>query len=161
VIKNRNFLLAFRVIVGAFFVWSGGLKVLHPLVFADNILAYGVFPMGLAFIAALTLPWVEVVCGILLLIGLFRRAAALVISALLVAFIILVIVTMARGVDTVCGCLGALSGKVGWKLLTQDVVLLCLALNTLISPKSFLALDAVHKNLRGTRQAGDDHGSQG
>jgi len=149
--KNKYFLLASRVIVGAFFAWAGALKVLHPLGFADDIMAYGVFPKGLAFVAALTLPWGEVVCGVLLLIGLFRRAAALVISALLAAFIILVIVTMARGVDLVCGCLGALSGKVGWKLLAQDIVLSILALTVLGSRSTTLSLDG-KRSLRG---AGD------
>jgi uncharacterized membrane protein YphA (DoxX/SURF4 family) len=149
--KNKHFLLGFRLIVGAFFVWAGALKVFHPLGFADDIMAYGLFPRGLALIAALTLPWVEVVCGALLLIGLFRRAAALVIAALLVAFIILVVITMARGLDLVCGCLGALSGKVGWKLLAQDIVLLFLALTVLGSRSTALSLDG-KRSLRG---AGD------
>jgi uncharacterized membrane protein YphA (DoxX/SURF4 family) len=149
--KNKYFLLACRVIVGAFFIWAGALKVFHPLGFAGDIMAYGIFPRGLALIAALTLPWIEVVCGALLLISFFRRAAALVISALLAAFILLVIITMARGVDLVCGCLGALSGKVGWKLLAQDIVLLILALTVLGSRAMELSLDG-KRSLRG---AGD------
>lgn len=129
------------MIVGAFFIWAGAIKVFHPLAFADDIMAYGLFPQGLALVAALTLPWVEVSCGVLILVGLCRRAAALVISALLAAFIILVVVTMARGVDLVCGCLGALSGKVGWKLAAQDIVLLFLSLIVLGSRSAELSLD--------------------
>ncbi len=140
-IRNKYLLLAFRLIVGAFFVWAGALKVIHPLAFAQDILDYHVFPASLAFFLGLTLPWVELICGFLLMLGLFRRASVLIISALLYSFIVLVVFTMARGLDLICGCLGPLSGKVGWQLLGQDIVLLALSLVLFLSPSAELSLD--------------------
>jgi putative oxidoreductase len=141
VVKNKYALLAFRLIVGGVFIWSGALKILHPLDFAQNIAAYELFPKWICLLVGLALPWVEEVTGLLLVLGLFRRGAALVASGMLAAFILLVSVTMIRGLSLTCGCFGSFSGKVGWTLLVQDVVLLFLALNVVISSLSFLALD--------------------
>ena len=140
-IRNKYVLLAFRLIVGAFFVWAGALKVIHPLAFAQDILEYHVFPASLAFFLGLALPWVELICGLLLILGLYRRASALIILGLLFSFIVLIVFTMARGIDLVCGCLGPLSGKVGWTLLGQDIILLFFSLIVLFSRSAELSLD--------------------
>ena len=142
-IRNKYVLLAFRLIVGAFFVWAGALKVIHPLAFAQDILDYHVFPASLAFFLGLTLPWVELIFGFLLMLGLFRRASAFIISALLFSFIVLVIFTLARGLDLVCGCLGPLSGKVGWQLLGQDIILLLFSVIAFFSRSAELSLDGI------------------
>jgi uncharacterized membrane protein YphA (DoxX/SURF4 family) len=150
-IRNKYVLLAFRLVVGAFFVWAGALKVIHPLAFVQDILDYRVFSQAVAFFLGLTMPWVELVSGLLLMLGLYRRASALIISALLASFIILIVVTMARGLDLICGCLGPLSGKVGWKLVGQDVLLLLFSLIVFFSRSAELSLDGK----LGLRGAGD------
>jgi len=140
-IKNRYVLLAFRLVLGGVFIWSGTLKVLHPLEFAQNVAAYKLFPQWMCFLAGMALPWVELAAGLLLVLGLFRRAAALVAAGLLAGFIILVAVTMLRGLDLSCGCFGSFSGKVGWALLVQDIVLLALAVSVFLSSDPRLSLD--------------------
>ncbi len=138
-------LFAFRLIVGGVFIWSGMLKILHPLDFAQNVAAYELFPQWMSLLAGLALPWVEAVAGLLLVLGLFRRGAALVAAGLLLSFIVLVAVTMVRGLSLTCGCFGSFSGKVGWTLLVQDVMLLILSLNVLTSRSIWLALDNFSK----------------
>ncbi len=140
-VRNRYILFAFRLIVGGVFIWSGILKAIHPLDFAQNVSAYKVFPGWMSLAIAACLPWVETAAGVLLVGGLFRRGAALVTSGMLAGFIILVAGTMARGLDLTCGCFGSLSGRVGWPLLVQDIVLLYLSLNLLLSSRSFAELD--------------------
>ena len=142
-IKNRIARLVFRLIVGGVFIWSGTLKVLHPLEFAQNVAAYELFPQWMCFLAGLTLPWVELAAGLLLVLGLFRRAAALVAAGMLAGFILLVAVTMVRGLDLSCGCFGSLSGKVGWTLLVQDILLLVMAASVLLSSDPRLSLDGL------------------
>jgi len=139
--RNKYLLLAFRLVVGGVFIWSGMLKVLDPLGFAQNVEAYELFPRWMCLLVAVTLPFVEVVTGLLLVLGLFRRAAALIACGLLSGFIILVAVTMVRGLDLSCGCFGSFSGKVGWPLLVQDIVLLFMALYVFLSRNTFLSLD--------------------
>jgi putative oxidoreductase len=148
VVRNRHVLFLFRLIAGGVFVWSGLLKAVHPLDFAQSVANYRLFPPWLSLAAGLALPWVEVVAGALLAAGLLRRAAALVVSGLLGFFIILVAVTMLRGLDLSCGCFGSLSGRVGWALLLQDAALLYLALSVFLSPGSFLSLDSALPGFR-------------
>jgi putative oxidoreductase len=141
-VRNKYILLAFRLIVGGVFVWSGLLKAVHPLDFAQNVENYQLLPRLLSLVVGLALPWVEMAAGLLLVLGLFRRGAALAAAGLLGAFIILISVTIVRGLDLSCGCFGSLSGKVGWTLLAQDVVLLAMAVNILLSPPAHFSLDS-------------------
>lgn len=140
---NRWVLLAFRAAVGGVFFWAGMLKVLDPLAFARGIEAYRVFPRPAAFFLALTLPYIEVACGALLVLGLLRRPAALTASAFLAGFVVLVAATMARGLDVSCGCFGSFSGKADLRLLVQDVVLLALSVLILFSRRDPLSLDGL------------------
>jgi putative oxidoreductase len=132
-IRHKDLLLVFRLIVGGAFFTEGLLKVGNPLEFAQNIKNFRVVSYELSFLAALILPWIEILCGALLLTGILRRPSALLVSGLLVGFIILVAVTMARGIDTDCGCFGSLSHKADWLLLFQDGILLFLSVNILFA----------------------------
>ena len=128
VIRNRWLLLFLRIIVGGVFIWAGALKIADPLAFAQSIKNYQVFPNALAFLIAVVLPWVEVLSGAFLIIGLFKRSSALLISLLLVGFIGLVALALARGVDTSCGCFGSFSRRADLSLILTDAVLLVFAL---------------------------------
>lgn len=132
-IRNKYIILAFRLIVGGMFFASGILKIGDPLEFAQNIKNFRIVSHEVSFITALILPWIEILCGALLITGILRRPSALLASGLLVGFIILVAVTMARGIDTDCGCFGSLSHKADWWLLLQDGVLLLMSLSVLLA----------------------------
>jgi len=132
-IRNKYFLLALRLIVGGVFFASGLLKVGDPLAFAQDIKNFRIVSHEVSFITALILPWIEILCGALLITGILRRPSALLASGLLIGFIILVGVTMARGIDTDCGCFGSLSHKADWWLLLQDGVLLLMSLSVLFA----------------------------
>jgi putative oxidoreductase len=132
-IRNKYLLLAFRLIVGGAFFAAGLLKVGDPLAFAQNIKNFLIVSHQASLLAALILPWIEILCGALLITGILRRPSALLVSGLLVGFIILVGITMARGIDTDCGCFGSLSHKADWWLLLQDGVLLLMSLSVLLA----------------------------
>ncbi len=128
-IQNKQIILAFRFLIGAVFIWSGIIKIIDPLLFAQDVANYRIFPQSLSFLIALILPWIEVSCGLLLVLGIWSRAAALMISGLLGAFLILLVITLFRGIDVTCGCFGALSHTVDYRLLLLDSGLLFLSLN--------------------------------
>ncbi len=113
-IKNKTLLVVFRMVLGGLFIYAGIVKVLDPLDFAQNIRNYRLVGQSLAFVAAIVLPWLEILAGVALAAGIWKRASALIISGLLVLFIILTLVTIARGLDVECGCFGALSRKSGF-----------------------------------------------
>jgi putative oxidoreductase len=124
VIRNKAVLLAFRLIVGGVFVWAAVLKIRDPLGFAQNIANYRVVGDAIAFWTALVLPWIELAAGAFLIVGLWRRTSALLISMMLAGFIVLVAVTVARGIDVDCGCFGSLSRRADLVLILQDAALL-------------------------------------
>ena len=128
-ISRKYILLAFRFILGGVFVWSGILKILDPLQFAQDVSNYQTFPQDLAFAAALVLPWVELLCGVFLLLGVFRLGSSVLVSLLLLAFLALIAITLIRGIDVECGCFGSFSRKVDFKLILTDAALLFLSLS--------------------------------
>lgn len=127
-IRHRWLLLLFRVIVGGVFIWAGALKIADPLGFAQSIKNYQVVPHTLAFLISIVLPWVEVLSGAFLIIGVFKRSSALLISLLLIGFIGLVALALVRGIDTSCGCFGSLDRRADLSLILIDAVLLVLAM---------------------------------
>ena len=135
-IRNKYILIAFRLVVGGMFIWAGVSKIIDPLGFAQNIVNYRVFPEGISFFLALVLPWIEVICGVFLILGIFRSASALLLSGFLVVFLVLIATTLVRGIDIDCGCFGSLSGKVDYTLILMDSILLFFCLNIYFSRKA-------------------------
>lgn len=132
-IRNKAMLWVFRLVVGGVFIWAGLLKIMDPLEFAQNVANYRVFPRDLSFFIALVLPWLEVLCGILVIFGIFRSASSLLLSGLLGIFLILITVTILRGLDVDCGCFGSMGRHVDFRLLFTDIVLLYMTFNLFVS----------------------------
>ncbi len=133
-IGNKYLLFTFRLVVGGIFIWAGLSKIFDPLGFAESIANYRAFPHWMTFFTALVLPWLEMICGAFLVLGLFRRSSALLLSLLLASFLALVAVTLARGINIDCGCFGSVSRKVDVSLILFDCVLLFLSLNIFFQP---------------------------
>ena len=134
-LRNRPLLLVLRVVLGGLFVYAGVVKIADPLGFAEDIRNYRLVGQALSFTVALVLPWLEVLAGAFLIAGVWKRGAALVIIGLLVFFIVLTLVTMARGLDVDCGCFGSLSRKSGWGVVLEDLGMLAMGLAFLLSPE--------------------------
>jgi len=128
-IGNRYLLFAFRLVVGGVFIWAGLSKIFDPLDFAESIANYRVFPHWMSFFVALVLPWIEVISGAFLILGLFKRSSSFLLSLLLVSFLALIASAILSGIDIDCGCFGNVSRKVDLDLILFDGVLLFLSLN--------------------------------
>jgi uncharacterized membrane protein YphA (DoxX/SURF4 family) len=103
-LRNPNVLFISRLILGAIFIYASFDKALNPLAFAKVIWNYRVTPPGLINIAAVILPWIELLAGVLLVFGFKVRGANLIINGLLVFYIVLFMVTAIRGINVACGC---------------------------------------------------------
>ncbi len=79
--------VAARWILGTIFVYMGLSKALHPVDFLKIIREYNLVEshVALNFIAA-TLPWFEMLCGLLLLGGIAVRGSAVLLIGMLVPF---------------------------------------------------------------------------
>jgi putative oxidoreductase len=134
-IRNRTVLFVFRLILGGLFIYAGILKVGDPLEFAQDVRNYRLAGQSLSFLTAVFLPWLEIVAGFFLVAGIMKRASALVVSSMLVFFILLVILTIVRGLDVDCGCFGALSRRADLGLIAEDLLMLSMALSILFDRK--------------------------
>jgi putative oxidoreductase len=92
------------IALGLFFVVSALPKLADPPSFAHMIYNYRLAPGPLVNLGALVLPWLELTCGIALILGIWNRTAAAVVGALLLVFVVAVSVNLLRGHAIDCGC---------------------------------------------------------
>jgi uncharacterized membrane protein YphA (DoxX/SURF4 family) len=121
-----------RLVVGGIFVYASIDKILHPDQFARIIFNYHLVPAPLINFSALVLPWVEMLAGAFLILGIWPRAAGLVLTVLVVVFLVALSVNWIRGVNLECGCFSVSSkakGAIG-ELILRDVLLLIAAIQT-------------------------------
>ena len=104
--------LVARLLLGGVLIWAGATKVGKSLTSERAVQAYEIFPMELAGWIGLALPFVEIVLGVLLVLGLFTRPVAIISTLLMLAFIVGIAQAWARGLTIDCGCFGG-GGQVG------------------------------------------------
>ncbi|MEI7539897.1 MAG: MauE/DoxX family redox-associated membrane protein [Actinomycetes bacterium] len=95
-----------RLLLGGVLITAGGLKALKPSVSAGAVAAYKILPTELAHLVGYALPWLEIAVGVLLIIGLSARFAAVVGMAVMLIFVAAIISVWARGILIDCGCFG-------------------------------------------------------
>ena len=93
-----------QIALGAIFVAAALPKIADPPSFAQMIYNYRILPAGLINISALVLPWVEIVAGLCLILGVWTRPARWLIGAMLVVFMVAITFNLARGNAVDCGC---------------------------------------------------------
>ena len=98
------------------YVWlfAGILKFREPDGAREQILGFRVFPVEWAGTLGWALPTMEVLLGVLLLVGLFTRIAAVATFLLQAAFIIGIVSVWIRGYDVQCGCFGKGVSLIPW-----------------------------------------------
>lgn len=143
--------LVLGVGLGVAFFYAGIQKYLAPDEFAEAILAYQLLPEALVGLAAAGLPWLELAVGLLLVLGcltetadrlalgldlnfktglpggMSRRSSLLLIMLQLGLFILVLGITMARGLKIDCGCGLLADRQVGLAAILEDVLLLGVA----------------------------------
>jgi uncharacterized membrane protein YphA (DoxX/SURF4 family) len=125
-----------RWYLGFVFLLACQHKIVHPEAFAVDVATYGILPLSLVNPMAISLPWLELSAGIMLVVGLRARAAALMVFGMMVMFTVALAIALAQGLDMACGCFAseaaqsgdAISGRtvlrdVGWLMISAYVVL--------------------------------------
>ena len=127
-VSNKYLLLLFRLFVGFIFIYAGIEKISDPSAFSTAIYNYKLLPISLVNFLAITLPWIELTAGLLLLFGVYVKENSSIISILLVIFFIAIAVSLARGLNIECGCFGTSSGsKIGLIKLGENLVLILMS----------------------------------
>jgi uncharacterized membrane protein YphA (DoxX/SURF4 family) len=120
--------LALRAYVGGYFILAAVPKIVEPLAFATSIAHYGILPSWAVNASALVLAWLEIICGILLVIGHRVRLNALLTGLMLLVFTSAVAYAVVLGLKIDCGCFGSQGGdEVSWWKVSKNslMMLMC------------------------------------
>ena len=93
-----------QIALGVFFVVAALPKIADPPSFAQMVYNYRIVPGQFVNLMALTMPWIELLCGLALILGIWKEAARTIIGAMLVVFIVAIGINLARGNAIDCGC---------------------------------------------------------
>ena len=135
-----------RLVLGGVILVAGALKVTNLGQSALAVRAYQLLPYDLAGYVGYALPIIEIVIGLLLVLGLFTRISALLGALLMLAFVIGIASAWARGLSIDCGCFGG-GGTIGAEQtaypleLSRDVALLLAGVWLVRRPHTAYALD--------------------
>ncbi|MFC1565360.1 DoxX family protein [Candidatus Neomarinimicrobiota bacterium] len=128
-------ILTARMLIGGILIYSSFEKFIDPSGFADAINNYHIIPFGLENSFAIILPWIELIIGICLILGVFIDGAAVIVIIIMVVFIIAITYAIISGYNIECGC-GLKPGEmVGIQKIIEDSTYLILALIILKRPK--------------------------
>jgi len=119
-----------RLVVGLIFIYASIDKLFNPNQFARIIYNYHILPGELINFTAIVLPWIEFICGLSLITGIYKDGSALILNLLVVVFLVAVGVNLVRGIDIECGCF-TVSSKAktnALSLMIRDIGLLILTL---------------------------------
>jgi uncharacterized membrane protein YphA (DoxX/SURF4 family) len=145
VLKRINIQVILRVLIGLLLIVSGGEKLLsHYQNFLYVIESYAFLPTPIEKLAALTVPWIEFLVGISLVLGLWLNWSLKLAVGLFTCFITIVSQAIIRQLPiTECGCFGeGLSFPLHVILLFDSCVFICLIfLNLTMGKAKNVSLD--------------------
>lgn len=121
-----------QIALGAIFVAAAIPKIADPPSFAHMIYNYRILPEWAINITALTMPWLEILTGLALILGVWVKPARWLIAAMLVVFILAISVNLLRDNAIDCGCFDvAAAGKTHeerihdmWMVIVRDIGML-------------------------------------
>ncbi|RLB66835.1 MAG: DoxX family protein [Deltaproteobacteria bacterium] len=120
-----------RLILALVFVYAGAVKMQNVTAFAGHVAAYQILPYALNYLVAATLPYVEFLAGILLLLNARVRPALLVVGSMTLVFMVALVSVLLRGLEIDCGCFDPGGGQdvsAGVALLRDVGLMLLVAL---------------------------------
>lgn len=141
-----NALTAFlRIFMGLLFIYSGFFKILDPSAFAKTIDLYDIAPQSFSAYGAITVPAIELLLGIFLLIGFKIKPSSLLLILIMIFFTIAIAINAARGKSFDCGCfeLGkfGLSENVSIGLIFRDIIFILILVLIFRARRNYLSVD--------------------
>jgi hypothetical protein len=127
------FLFAAISYIGWIFISASLDKIVDPSSFSKSISNYEITPYWINNLLALFLPWIELICGILMFVGLyyfFKNKSKLIdipnniIILMLLWFIFILSVAVYRDLDIDCGCGISDDKTTPFEILIKDIYLL-------------------------------------
>lgn len=137
--SNKYFLFLLRIILGFIFIYAGAEKISDPSAFSTSISNYRLLPVFLVNFFAITMPWIEVAAGIMLIFGISVKENAFILNTLLLVFIIAIAISLARGLSIDCGCFGK-GNQIGIQKLIENSIMFFAGVSLIIYDSQILTL---------------------
>jgi uncharacterized membrane protein YphA (DoxX/SURF4 family) len=138
--------LVSRIVLGGVFLVAGATKIPNPGSLAASIRSYELpLPEWFVSLSAHALPYLEVMLGLYVLIGLFTKVSVWATNALTLLFLLALVQGALRGLEIDCGCFGSSAGGESNLLLAaaRDAGLLALGLHIALAPPGRFSVDAL------------------
>lgn len=135
-----------RLALAGVFGFAAVVKLMDPQAFMLSIDSFGILPSHVVKPMGFFLPWIEIVCAVLLLIGWRSRPAGLVLWGVLMVFIGAILSALFRGLVLECGCFGKFSlmcepGAIGLCSVYQNCLLASASVVVLFWGPGYLSID--------------------
>ena len=121
--------LILRIYLGVLFLYASISKINNPVDFAEAIANYQIVPYLAVNSLSVILPWMELICGIFLVVGFRSKSASLFISLMLISFILAAVITLMRGISIGCGCFDAQTDDISWLTVGRDMIWLLMSVH--------------------------------
>ncbi len=137
-----------RLLTGGVWLVAGALKIGDLDSSVRAVRAYELLPEAVVPVVGSALPVLELLVGLMLVLGVLVRGNAVVSTLLYAAFVVGIASVWARGIEIDCGCFGGGGAKEGgsaeypWEI-ARDAALLLASLWLVWRPRTRLALDNV------------------
>ena len=121
--------LALRLYIAGLFIYAGMVKINYSAEFAETIASYRMAPYWGVNAMAITMPWIELIVGILLICGVRVRSAIVVAGSFLLMFTVGIAVNLIWKAPIDCGCFHTLGDTISWKTLMRDLIWVAMAVH--------------------------------
>jgi uncharacterized membrane protein YphA (DoxX/SURF4 family) len=135
-ITHRYLALGFRLYLAGLFIYASMYKINYTAEFAETIATYQMVPYWLVNAMAVGLPWAELICSILLFVGIRVRSCAVLFCGLLLIFTLAILVSLVREAPISCGCFHTLGDTISWWTLLRDLIWLSMTIHVILFDRS-------------------------
>jgi uncharacterized membrane protein YphA (DoxX/SURF4 family) len=146
VLHNKWLTLIYRIFLGGLFIFTGAVKMQDiKLLSVNAVYEYGILPIepvDLAAVFGYALPFLELLAGIAILLGILTKLASLGGGLLGLSFSIGEAIVLMQGRNIDCGCFGGVIDTLVAQTFYLSVAIVILAILILTSPNAkFCSVD--------------------
>jgi len=120
-VTHRYLALLLRLYIAGLFIYAGMYKINYTAEFAETIASYRMVPYWAVNFMAVTMPWIELICGILLVCGIRVRSSIVIAGSFLVMFTVSIAVNLLWDAPISCGCFHSMGDSISWLTLMRDL----------------------------------------
>lgn len=126
VLTSKQLAFILRLYIGGLFVFASLYKINHAVEFAESLANYQLVPYWAVNFLAVTMPWLELVCGLLLLIGFRAKSVTVMIGVMMTMFTVALVINVIWETPIGCGCFSTSGDLIGWHTVLRDVIWLAM-----------------------------------